>query len=151
MLLRYSSLYVISCPHCNPVIFPFLIQISIIIDNGFSWNSCTTKCLPWPRHLWTFHLHVKGKVFPALNKISPTPIRRMGNGYLDPHFLDLGTSWKSAVSFTPRPLYPRGRNPSTHWIGGWVDTRTSLDDVEKTKFLPLPGLELRPLRLPAHS
>jgi hypothetical protein len=33
----------------------------------------------------------------------------------------------------------------TRWIGGWVGPRTGLDDVEKRKFLPLPGLELRPL------
>jgi hypothetical protein len=26
-------------------------------------------------------------------------------------FLDLGTSWKWMVSFTPRPLYPRGKSP----------------------------------------
>jgi hypothetical protein len=35
---------------------------------------------------------------------------------------------------------------STHWIGG---PRTGLDDVEKRKFLTLPGLELRPLGRPA--
>jgi hypothetical protein len=37
----------------------------------------------------------------------------------------------------------------THWIGGWVDPRASLDDAENTKFLVLPGLELRPLGRPA--
>jgi hypothetical protein len=30
--------------------------------------------------------------------------------------------------------------PSTHWIGGWVDPRAGLDDVEKRKFLNLSGL-----------
>jgi hypothetical protein len=30
---------------------------------------------------------------------------------IDPHFLDLDTSWRSVVSFTPRPLYPRGKSP----------------------------------------
>jgi hypothetical protein len=30
----------------------------------------------------------------------------------------------------------------TQWIGGWVDSRASLDDVEKNKFLTLLGLEL---------
>jgi hypothetical protein len=40
---------------------------------------------------------------------------------------------------------------STHWIGGWVGPRAGLDDVEKRKFLTLPGLELRPLGLPARS
>jgi hypothetical protein len=27
--------------------------------------------------------------------------------------------------------------PGTHWIGGWVDHRTDLDDVEKRKFMTL--------------
>jgi hypothetical protein len=40
--------------------------------------------------------------------------------------------------------------PGTHWIGGWVDPRAGLDDVEKRKFLTLPGLDLRPLSRPAH-
>jgi hypothetical protein len=44
-------------------------------------------------------------------------------------------------------IYP----PSTHWIGGWVDPRAGLDDVEKKKFLILPGLEHRTLGRPASS
>jgi hypothetical protein len=32
-------------------------------------------------------------------------------GCIDPHFLDLGTSWRWMVSFTPLPLYPRGKSP----------------------------------------
>jgi hypothetical protein len=55
------------------------------------------------------------------------------------------------VSFTPRPLYPLERAPSTHCIGGWVDPTTGLDNMEKWKFLILPGLEPRPLSRPAHS
>jgi hypothetical protein len=43
------------------------------------------------------------------------------------------------------------KSPGTHWIGGWVDPRASLDDVEKRKFLTLPGLELKPLGRPASS
>jgi hypothetical protein len=43
------------------------------------------------------------------------------------------------------------RAPGTHWIGGWVDLRAGLDDLEKRKFLSLPGLELRPLGRPARS
>jgi hypothetical protein len=27
------------------------------------------------------------------------------------------------------------RTPVTHWIGGWMDPRTGLDDVEKSIFL----------------
>jgi hypothetical protein len=37
------------------------------------------------------------------------------------------------------------RAPGTHWIGGWVDPRAGLDDVEKKKFLTLPAFELLPL------
>jgi hypothetical protein len=35
----------------------------------------------------------------------------------------------------------------SHWVGGWVDPRNILDDVEKIRLLTLPGLELRPLLL----
>jgi hypothetical protein len=63
----------------------------------------------------------------------------MGNGGIDPRLLDLG-------NFTPGE-----RAPGTHWIGGWVGPRAGLDDVEKGKFLTLPGLELRPLGRPARS
>jgi hypothetical protein len=37
------------------------------------------------------------------------------------------------VSFTPRPLYPQGKSPSYHWIGGWVGLRAVLDAVVKRK------------------
>jgi hypothetical protein len=53
----------------------------------------------------------------------------------------------------PRPgrVIPGERAPGTHWIGGWVDPTAGLDDVDKGKFLTLPGLELRTLRRPARS
>jgi hypothetical protein len=35
--------------------------------------------------------------------------------------------------------------PCTDWIGSWAGLRTCLDDVERTKILPLLGHELRPL------
>jgi hypothetical protein len=55
------------------------------------------------------------------------------------------------VNFTPRPLYPRGKSPATHWIGRWVDLRAGLEDLENRKLLTLPGLELRLLGRPARS
>jgi hypothetical protein len=39
--------------------------------------------------------------------------------------------------FTPGEIAP-----GTHCIGGWVDPRAGLDDVEKRKFPTLPGLVL---------
>jgi hypothetical protein len=44
----------------------------------------------------------------------------------------------------PADLPPGGKPPGTHWIGFWVGPRAGLDNVEKRKFLILPGLELRP-------
>jgi hypothetical protein len=43
--------------------------------------------------------------------------------------------------------FTRGeRTSGAHWIGGWVDPRAGLDEVEKRKLLTLPGRELRPPR-----
>jgi hypothetical protein len=58
------------------------------------------------------------------------------------------------VSFTPRPIYPRGKSRArnTDCIGGWVGSKPvwfALDDVERRKILPLPGHHLRPLDRPA--
>jgi hypothetical protein len=51
----------------------------------------------------------------------------------------------------PGRFNPGERAPDTHWIGGWVGPRAGLDDVEKRKFLTLPGFELHLLGLPARS
>jgi hypothetical protein len=48
-----------------------------------------------------------------------------GSGCVDIYFLDLGANLEWSAS---RP----GRfTPRTHWIGGCVDPRASLEDVEK--------------------
>jgi hypothetical protein len=39
------------------------------------------------------------------------PLAGWGSGCIDPHFLDLGASWRWVVSFTPQPLYPWGKSP----------------------------------------
>jgi hypothetical protein len=46
---------------------------------------------------------------------------------------------------------PGERAPGTYWLGGLVGPRTGVNDVEKKKFLTLPGLELQPLGGPARS
>jgi hypothetical protein len=38
-------------------------------------------------------------------------MKAYGSGCIDPHFLDLGTTWRRVVNFGPRPLYPRGKSP----------------------------------------
>jgi hypothetical protein len=56
---------------------------------------------------------------------------QMWSGCTDPHFLDLGNSWRWVVSFSNCCFNPAEISPGTHWIGGWVDPRAGLDDVEK--------------------
>jgi hypothetical protein len=60
----------------------------------------------------------------------------------------VGGEWSASH---PGRFTLEGRAPGTHWIGGWVGPTASLDDVEKGKFLTLPGFELRPLGHPASS
>jgi hypothetical protein len=51
----------------------------------------------------------------------------------------------------PGRFTPVERASGTHWIGGWVGPRASLEDVKNRKFLTLPGLEHRPLGRPTRS
>jgi hypothetical protein len=60
----------------------------------------------------------------------------------------VGGEWSAS---RPCLFTPEERAPDTHWIKGWVGPRAGLDEVEKRKFLTLPGLELRPLGFPARS
>jgi hypothetical protein len=48
-----------------------------------------------------------------------------------------GGKWSAS---RPGRFNPGERDPGTHWIGGWVDPWAGLDNVEKRKFLTLPGL-----------
>jgi hypothetical protein len=45
----------------------------------------------------------------------------------------------------PGRITPTERIPGKHLTRGWVGPRTGMDDVEKSKNLPLLVLELRPL------
>jgi hypothetical protein len=39
--------------------------------------------------------------------------------------------------------YPRGKEPNTHWIGGWVGLKAGLNTDARKNFCPLPGIKLR--------
>jgi hypothetical protein len=54
----------------------------------------------------------------------------------------VGGEWSASC---PCRFTPGEKSHGTHLIGGWVGPRAGLDDVEKRKFLTLPGLGLRPL------
>jgi hypothetical protein len=34
-----------------------------------------------------------------------------GSGYIEPRYLNLGTSWRCVLSFKPLPFYTRGESP----------------------------------------
>jgi hypothetical protein len=57
-------------------------------------------------------------------------------------FLTLALAGGEWSASRPCRFTPGESSSDTHWIGGWVDPRAGVDDVEKRKFLALPGLEL---------
>jgi hypothetical protein len=56
----------------------------------------------------------------------------------------VGGKWSASC---PSCFTPRERAPSSHWIGGWVGPRASLDNVEKILY----PTRTRPLSHPDHS
>jgi hypothetical protein len=75
----------------------------------------------------------------------------MGSGRIDPHFLTSALVGSELSASRPGCFTPGEKAHGTHCVGGSVNPRAGLDDVEKTKFLTLAGLELRPLGRPARS
>ena len=66
----------------------------------------------------------------------------LGSGNIAPLSLNLGTRLRQAVSFTPRPLHPRGktrRYPSGKTLGGTPCRYESFG--EDKNLLPLSGIE----------
>jgi hypothetical protein len=74
----------------------------------------------------------------------------MGSGCIEPRLLDLGTSWRRVVSFTPRPLYSGGKSPQYQLdrrLGG-PHCRSGHGEVN---ILAPPRLKIRFLGRPARS
>jgi hypothetical protein len=85
----------------------------------------------------------------VLNYINTTPRRCMGEWMYRSMFSWLiGGEWSASC---PGQFTPVERAPGTHWLGGLVGPRACLDNVEKRKTLPLPGLKLWPLGCPARA
>jgi hypothetical protein len=60
-------------------------------------------------------------------------------------FLTLALTGGEWSASGPCRFTPRERAPCTHWIGGWVDPRAGLDDVEKRNPWPYQDLNSDPL------
>jgi hypothetical protein len=78
-------------------------------------------------------------------------LRNIGERMYNSHFLELGTSWRWVVSFTPRPLYPRRKSPRHPLDRRFGGPQSRSGRLGKWKCLTLPGLELRTLCRPARS
>jgi hypothetical protein len=70
---------------------------------------------------------------------------------IDPHFLHLCTSWKWVVSFTPRPLYPRGKSPQYPLDVRLCGPQSQSGRRGEEKILDPTGTKTRPLGRPARS
>jgi hypothetical protein len=80
----------------------------------------------------------------VLNLLNSTPWRRMEKWmYISTFSLTSALAGGEWSASRPDRFTPGETAPGTLWIGGWVDPRAGLDDVEKGKFLTLPGFELR--------
>jgi hypothetical protein len=72
------------------------------------------------------------------------PYRRMGGGGITPHILNFGTTWESSGSQPSRFTH------GTHFIIGWVNPKTGVDEMVKRKKLLLrrESNPARPFRKP---
>jgi hypothetical protein len=102
-------------------------------------NVFTLHIPPSSTHLWLrcsnfFNPSKKNSFGCAANRKKEKP-----KTYQHPYIV--GGEWSASC---PGHFTPEERAPGTHWIGSWVGPRAGLDDVEKRKFLTIPGLELWP-------
>jgi hypothetical protein len=66
-----------------------------------------------------------------------------GSRCIDPHFIDLGTSWRWVVNFTPRPLYLRGKPVASRYTDYAIPAHNNMVDVQTSKV----GEELEPFHI----
>jgi hypothetical protein len=64
------------------------------------------------------------------------------SGGIAPPFMILALDGGEWSPLRPGHFTPRDRAPSTHWIGGWVDLKASLDAVECRKKSVAPARSL---------
>jgi hypothetical protein len=71
-----------------------------------------------------------------------------GGGWgIVPLFLTSALDWSEWSASHPRHFTPRETAPCTHWVGGWVGPRASLDTMEKRR-ISCPCQELNPSHQP---
>jgi hypothetical protein len=107
---------------------------------GFSWFPSVPLDKCW-RQATTAFLQKKGKVTVLW--------RHVGEWRYSSTFLNLSTRWRWVVSFTPLPLYPRGKSPRYPLDRRLGEPQSRSGPCEQEKNLALPGIEPGP-ELPNH-
>jgi hypothetical protein len=62
----------------------------------------------------------KDEFAPVLNYLSTTTCKRMGEWNYSSVIIELGSTWRRVVNFTPLSLYTRGNSLGILCIDGWV-------------------------------
>jgi hypothetical protein len=88
---------------------------------------------------------IKAKA-PVINELITTTLRCMGEWIYTSTF-----SWNRHKLEVSGQLTPSCFTPGTRWMGSSLEPWTSLNDLERRKFLTLSGLELLHLDRPARS
>jgi hypothetical protein len=123
-----------SVPSCRCYSWKFIIIIisSVFMDHATLLPSKSSN---------VEYVHIKVKVSLCFNW-APRHEGLLGIGGVAPRILNLGTTWRWLISFTPRPLYPQGKSP---WypldrrLGG-PQSRSGRGGEEKNS-QPPPGIE----------
>jgi hypothetical protein len=132
--------------------------ISIIPPNHLLYNpmSLLMKCYVFHCYSTTFSRTIQFTLKVKLS-LCLTKHHAMNtyweSGGIAPRILNLGTRYKWVVSFTPLSLYSGARSLGSHWIGGWVSSRFSLNAVAKTenvKTTPVGNLSRSSSPYPGH-
>jgi hypothetical protein len=121
------------------------------IKNGDVWSSKTDLLLEnWGCCLVTVGSSASSLLLPAYqtaNKLQAVVREHTIETYrvstsTAPLTVKLGTRWRRAVTFTPRPLYYRWKKAGTLWIGDRVDPRAGADVLGKWKnYCPWRGVK----------
>jgi hypothetical protein len=125
ILINYIKVYII-IHHLHGLTFHYIRGLHTFLVHNFhdslltfvSWHTKQNHTVPSSRvprskHTIKYNLGfkvLKVKKIKLFMCLTNWALRHEGiwrSGCTDPHFLDLDTSWRQVVSFTPWPLYPQ--------------------------------------------
>jgi hypothetical protein len=110
----YFSLFLCSIFCVTLHVYFIVVYVNLCHFHAFNLNYCCLilcNCRAFLLRCFQVYLCVKVKVKLSLYLTKHCHEDVWGSGCGDPLTPDLGASWRSVVSSTPRPLCPRGKSP----------------------------------------